>query len=114
MFLTHITIHTLKKDETIGFYEKYVGLQKIKEFGNITFLGNGKDETYIELIQDEGIQYDGKGLAIGFVAEDLDKKRAELIDAGLEPTDFISPNPRARFFFVKDPSGVMVQFINGR
>ena len=47
--------------------------------------------------------FDSKGLS--------EKKREELIADGFEPTPMITPAPNVKFFFVKDPNGVSVQFI---
>ncbi len=33
-------------------------------------------------------------------------------EQGFRPGPMISPNPHARFFFVKDPNGVDIQFIH--
>ena len=38
---------------------------------------------------------------------EYEKKEAD----GLKPGPMISPNPHARFFFVKDPNGVDIQFV---
>ena len=113
MKLAHITIHTNKAQEMIEFYKTYVGLDIVRAFGNITFIGNGEEsETLLEIIADDNIQYNGKGLSIGFGCSDLEGKREELIKGGFRPTELISPNPMVKFFFVEDPCGLTVQFIS--
>ena len=111
MKLAHITVHTNKAKETIEFYKTYAGLDIIRAFGNITFIGDNAEGTLIEIIADENVQYNGSGLSIGFACDGLEEKRDELIRGGFAPTDFISPNPMVKFFFVNDPSGLTVQFI---
>ena len=111
MKLAHITIHTDKAAEVTEFYKTYAGLDTIRAFGNITFLGDSEDGTLIEIIEDNMQQYKGKGISIGFACDNLEKKREELIQGGFEPTVFITPNPMVRFFLVNDPCGVSVQFI---
>ena len=39
--------------------------------------------------------------------------REDYLSKGLLTTDLISPNPRVKFFYVKDPAGVRVQFVEG-
>ena len=112
MKLAHITIHTGKKDKEIAFYKKYAGLDAVRDMGNITFLGNGETgETLIEIIEDNDNPYEGKNLSLGFSVEDASAYREELLEEGLDPTPVISPAPVVKFFFVKDPAGVSVQFI---
>ena len=41
----------------------------------------------------------------------MEAKREEMIAAGFEVTPMITPMPNVKFFFVKDPAGVNVQFI---
>lgn len=48
---------------------------------------------------------------MGLHAQDVEKLHEELKNKGFEPTDMISPNPHVKFFFVKDPDGVSIQFI---
>ncbi len=116
MKFLHVTIQTENFDKEIEFYEKYIGL-KIKNDmrpagKNMIFLADSADGTEIEIIEKEGAHESGnKDLSIGFKADDLDAKREELIEDGFEPTPFISPMPQVRFFFVKDPAGVNVQFM---
>lgn len=111
MKMAHITVHTNKANATIEFYKKYAKLEIVRAFGNITFLGNGGEETLLEIIEDNDKQYSGSGISIGFSCADLDKQRETLVEDGYHPTDFITPNPQVRFFFVQDPNGLTVQFI---
>lgn len=115
MKMLHVTIQTCKFDEEIAFYEKFVGLtmqRDARPMKKMVFLANDAGETCVEIIEtaeamDAGNQY----VSVGFAAEDPDAKREELIAAGFQPTPFISPAPNVRFFFVKDPAGVNVQFM---
>lgn len=116
MKFLHVTIQTEKFDEEVAFYEKYVGLsiqQDMRPIGrNMLFMADDADGTQIEIIEKEGASDSGnENISIGFKAQDLDAKREELIKGGFAPTPFISPMPQVRFFFVKDPAGVNVQFM---
>ena len=59
----------------------------------------------------EDIDHGNANLSIGFVAEDLDALHDALAADGFRPTDYVSPMPQVRFFFVEDPAGVNVQFM---
>ena len=49
--------------------------------------------------------------SIGFHTDDVEGKREALEAAGYDVTPMITPMPDVKFFFVKDPAGVTVQFI---
>lgn len=116
MKLMHVTIQTDKFEKEIEFYEKFAGLkvmQDMRPMGkNIVFLAEDKTDTCIEIIENKDAENAGNiNLSIGFHAEDTDAKRNELAAAGFDPMPVVSPMPDVRFFFVKDPAGVTVQFI---
>lgn len=77
---------------------------------NIVFL-SGEDSPSIELIENAEQKFSGQGISIGFHVDDVEKKHRELEEKGLRPSSIISPNPNARFFFIADPNGVMIQII---
>ncbi|MBR3325966.1 MAG: VOC family protein [Atopobiaceae bacterium] len=116
MKLCHVTIQTARFEDELDFYTRYAGLaiqRDMRPMGrNMVFLANEKGDTEIEIIQNADAADSGNvNLSIGFAAGDLDALHAELIEDGLQPTDFVSPMPSVRFFFVRDPAGVNVQFI---
>lgn len=115
MKMIHVTIYTASMEESIKFYENIVGLKiqiDMRPFGtNIVFLAETDSDTKIELIEDAEKAYKGNGISIGFNAGDVEAKRNELIAAGVETSPLIMPNPQVKFFFVKDPNGVDIQFI---
>ncbi|HUM56356.1 MAG TPA: VOC family protein, partial [Bacillota bacterium] len=78
---------------------------------SIVFLANAEDETCIELIESKDICYSGEGISIGFHVPDVEKYHEELQKKGFDPTPIEAPAPNVKFFFVKDPGGVMIQFI---
>ena len=115
MKMKHITIHTDKLEESVGFYSEVLGLSVQTDMRKtagmpIVFLSNGEGETAIELIEEE-TSYEGRGISIGFEAEDVDAKRSELDAAGYSPSPMISPNPHVKFFLIEDPNGVKIQII---
>ena len=116
MKLLHVTIHTDKFEEELKFYRDIVGLKITRDMrpegGKPVFLADEEGDTEIEIIETPGAGNAGsENLSIGFRTENLHKKREELIGLGLEATPIISPVPQVRFFFVKDPAGVKVQFM---
>ena len=116
MKLRHVTIRTAAFEEEIDFYLKFAGLtmqRDVRPMGrNMVFLANAAGDSEIEIIEKtDAADAGNENLSIGFSCEDLDGMRAKLADAGFAPTDFVAPSPAVRFFYVKDPAGVTVQFI---
>ena len=54
----------------------------------------------------------GNGVSIGFKVESVPEKFASIKgDEILVISDIIQPNPHVRFFYVADPDGFRVQFL---
>ncbi|MGX8710766.1 MAG: VOC family protein [bacterium] len=110
------TITTEKLDESVGFYREVVGLSVARRFSpdpgtEIAFL---KDENgfEIELLQNgRPIGAEKEGISLGFevksLADTLAMVKSKKIAAFGGPTKV----PGASFFFVKDPNGVSIQFV---
>ena len=115
MKMLHVTIQTKFFQEEMDFFLKHVGLKidrDMRPFGrNMVFLNNGEGETCIEIIENNSDFAGNENLSVGFLTEDLEKKREELIADGFEPTSMITPAPNVKFFFVTDPAGVKIQFM---
>ena len=116
MKFVHVTIQTKAFEEEIAFYETYAGLTVQRDLrptgSQIVFLADAEGDTNVEIIENaeaEGV--DSEQISIGFHAEDLEAVREQLTAGGFAPTPVISPMPQVRFFFVRDPAGVRVQFI---
>lgn len=112
------TMHVKDLEESIAFYEEVVGLKLEHRFPagpgtEIAFMKSEGTETKVELLC-RG-DFDGRredaALSLGFETKDLDGKMAELKAMGYAVGDVISPNPKSRFFFVKDPNGIDIQFV---
>lgn len=116
MKIAHITIQTKNFEKEIHFYETYAGMTvqtDMRPMGrNMVFLAEKNGDTEVEIIEKAEADHAGnENLSIGFHAENIDALRDQLAADGFTVTDFITPAPGVRFFFVKDPAGVNVQFM---
>jgi lactoylglutathione lyase len=117
MKLSHVTLMVKNLEESLKFYQEIVGLKVDKRFQagpetEIVFLGEG--ETKVELIHHKATtNVDiGKDLSLGFEVDCLDtmiqfvKSKGQELNGGI-----IQPNPHVRFFYLLDPNGVKIQFL---
>lgn len=116
MKIIHVTIETAMFQEEVEFFVQHVGLtlaQEIEANGKrIAFLSNAPDETNIEIIENNDIEsIRCKNISIGFLTEDVQTKRQELDGEGYAVSPIISPMDGVKFFFVTDPAGVRIQFM---
>ena len=110
--ITHITVHTAKLEETLGFYQWLLDLPVSMRIntpgGEIVFLG--EDETKFELIEDSKAErISAKSLSIGFAVNNLEEKLAMLDVKKIPHSDVISPAPNTRFAFFDDLNGCSIQ-----
>lgn len=110
------TILVNNMDESLNFYEEIVGLKLTERFQagpemEISFLGQG--ETKIELICNKRLKKldAGNRVTLGFKVESLEEKINYIKEKGIiiitGPTQ---PNPSIKYFIIKDPNGVKIQF----
>jgi lactoylglutathione lyase len=110
------TILVDNMDESVKFYEEVVGLKLTKRFQagpgmEISFLGEG--ETKIELICNENLKKleAGSRVTLGFKVESLEDKFNFIKGKGINILRGpIQPNPSIKYFIIKDPNGVKIQF----
>lgn len=112
-----VTIQVKDMKESLTFYQDIIGLKVNRRMTpnpdmEIVFLGSGKTE--IELIynaHNTSLTY-GKDISLGFVVESADaqmellKKKNISVDSGP-----FQPNPHIKFFYVLDPNGIKIQFV---
>ncbi len=112
-----VTLTVNNMEESLAFYQKIVGLSINKRYPagpgmEIAFLGDG--ETKIELICDSNRKASGnvEGISLGFNVKSVDEKLKFISNEGLEVTGGpFQPNPHIQFFFIKDPNGISIQFV---
>lgn len=110
-----ITVDNL--EESLKFYQEIVGLPVNRRFSagagtEIAFLG--ENETEVELIYNVNHKATGnvEGISLGFEVKSVDEMMTFVKEKGINITDGpFQPNPHVKFFYVKDPNGVTVQFV---
>ena len=112
------TMQVKDLEKSIAFYEEVVGLELDNRFpagpgSEIAFMRSPGTETKIELLcrADFAGRNEDIALSLGFATDNLDHKMEELKEKGYAVSDVVSPNPKTRFFFVKDPDGIDIQFV---
>ncbi len=111
------TIMVKNLNESIAFYEDIVGLKVNRRFEagpetEIAFLGVGGTE--VELIENKGKKdvNIGKDISLGFQVENLDEMMKFVEEKGIKiESGPIKPNPKVRFFYILDPNGLKIQFV---
>lgn len=111
------TLNVKNMEESLKFYEEVVGLTLDQRFQagpgkEIAFLGDG--ETKIELIHnaDNGDIDIGKDISWGFKVNSLDEMVHFITEKGIAIEDGpYQPNPNTKFFYVLDPNGLRIQFV---
>ena len=111
------TITVKDMEESLNFYQNIVGLPLNRRFSagpgvEIAFLG--EDATKVELICNESIKEFNMGtdISLGFAVRSIEEKIAFLESKGIKiHSGPFSPNPHTRFFFILDPNGLEIQFV---
>ena len=110
------TIMVKDMEESLDFYTDIVGLTIERRFEaapdrEIIFLGSG--ETKVELISGKGPEVNiGMDISLGFTVDSIDRKMEFLQGRGIEILEGpIKPNPTIAFFYINDPNGLRIQFI---
>lgn len=113
---TTITVNDM--DESIAFYTDLLGLGVIERVSaspsiELGFRGNGtENETLIELLADSegGPARFHECISIGFAVDSLDTMLETLGQKNITVHKGPIETPAARFFFIKDPNGLTIQF----
>jgi lactoylglutathione lyase len=112
------TIYVKNLEESIAFYSSLLELQVIRRFPagpgiEIAFMGNGtKDETLVELLVDSNnsaVNY-SEFISIGFAVDSVDVMLATVKNKEIPVHSGPFETPGSKFFCIKDPNGLSVQF----
>ena len=112
-----VTIYVKDMAKSLKFYQKIIGLNIKREMNptsemQIVFLGSGKTE--IELIYNANhtnLSY-GEDISLGFTVDSVDSEIERLKQNKIEiHSGPFQPNPHTKFFYLLDPNGIKVQFV---
>ncbi len=111
------TIMVKDMEESLKFYQEIVGLPIDRRFKSgdaveIVFLGDG--ETKVELIDNKELKEVkiGQDISLGFETDSLEKMMSFVKEKGVEiHSGPFQPNPHTKFFYVLDPNGLKIQFV---
>jgi len=114
------TLMVKNMQDSLKFYEEIVGIPLQRRFPagpgvEIAFLGDG--ETKIELICDEKVKdiQVGEDISWGFEVDSVAEKIRFLEEHGIPVhSGPYAPNPHVEFFYVKDPNGLKIQFVENK
>lgn len=117
MKLAWVTVTVKDMDESIRFYTDIVGLtvDSRRPAGpgvELAFLGDG--ETKLELVCNQVVSEFGIGdsISLGFEVDSVDKTLAAIKAKGIAlHSGPFQPAPHVKFFFITDPNGLKVQFL---
>lgn len=104
-------------EESIMFYKEIVGLNVIRRFNagpgmEIAFIGEG--ETKIELTCNENLKEVsfGHDISLGFEVNSVDEMMSFVVGKGIDiHSGPFQPNSHTKFFYVLDPNGLKIQFV---
>ena len=104
-------------EESIAFYSELTGLKLLSRFPagpgkEIAFMGNGTDgETQVELLTDSNSTVShGESVHMGFAVDSVDAMLETVKSRNIPILSGPFETPKFKFFTVKDPNGVNVQF----
>ncbi|NBK21615.1 MAG: VOC family protein [Spirochaetia bacterium] len=111
------TIRVNDMEKSLAFYQEIVrlplqGRTHVEGGMELAFLGAG--ETKVELVfrKDEKPTHYGQDISMGFFVDDLDAMMKFVTDRGFPILGGpFKPNEHIRFFFILDPNGLRIQFV---
>lgn len=117
MDLCWCTITVGKLEESIKFYSEIIGLDISSRFSphpglEIVFLTDKKGNQ-IELIKhgDKPATSEKEGISLGFEVDSLEDVLSLVRSKDIAVLEGPFATPTVKFFFIKDPSGVTIQFV---
>lgn len=114
------TIHVSNMKESLKFYQEIIGLEidsNIKGEDGLEIYFLGKGETKVELIFDHSDTSSpiGQNISLGFEVESVEQKMAFMKENNISiHSGPFKPNPYIEFFYVTDPNGLKIQFVENK
>jgi lactoylglutathione lyase len=111
------TIHVSDMATSLAFYQDIVGLSLNRRMDaghgmEIAFLGDDKTKVELLCAPGQGGAGFGKGISLGFEVNSVDGKLAFLKEKGISICRApVKPNPHICFFYILDPDGLEIQFV---
>lgn len=111
------TISVKDMEKSLEFYRDIVGLPVIRRFSpapgmEICFLGEGETKVELACGPNYKAAAGAEGVSLGFEVKSVDEMIEFIKDKELEVAGGpYQPAPHIKFFYVKDPDGVSVQFV---
>jgi len=120
MKLCWSTLRVSNMEDSLKFYQEIVDLAIDRRFKagpgmEIAFLGKG--DTKIELICDENDKEIsiGEDISLGFEVDSVDDMMRYVKEKGIKiHSGPFQPNPHIEFFYVLDPNGLKIQFVENK
>ncbi len=118
--MIHSMIRVFDDTRSIKFYEEALGLKVAKRLDfqdfSLIYLSNEETGFELELTYNHGMEVPYElGNGYGHLAvsvENLDQTHANLLALGYQPLAIKSLTPgSARFFFIQDPDGYKIEFL---
>lgn len=111
-------VYVKNLDESIAFYTEKAGLQVLRRFSagpgvEIAFMGNGSNnETMLELLADNNnsIVSHSESISIDFAVDSLDVMMDTVKSKNIPIHKGPFETPSSKYFCIKDPNGLNVQF----
>lgn len=111
------TLTVKDMEESLKFYQEIVGLPLNRRMAagpgmEIAFLG--EDATKVELICNANVKEVnlGNDISMGFAVGSVEEKISFLEKKGIKiHSGPFSPNPHVKYFFIQDPNGLKIQFV---
>lgn len=117
MKLCWCTVAVGNMEESLKFYQEIVGLSLNNRFkggpdAEIAFLGEGDAQVELMHNAEHMSEVKSSAVSLGFEVDSVENKLGFLKEYGIEvESGPFQPNPHMKFFFIKDPNGVRIQFI---
>ncbi len=111
------TLNVKDMESSLKFYTEIVGLdieRRMQAGPDIEIVFLGKGETKVELIanaNNTNVEM-GRDISLGFETESVDRLMETLKNKGVAILSGPhQPNPHVKFFYVSDPNGLKIQFV---